>query len=510
MKRITFTLVVILLSVTASAQHTFEKLVHNGEYWMNGISAVNDSDGGFIIHVNYAKPNEYSFSGLVHIDEDGQTIDTTLCLTDDGRLMVIHDLIPNPDNDNTFYAAGMSYSAAGRLTDIAVAVFDHGLNMTKCTVFEMDTVIADATDTDNLLFRAILNPDGHIVIAGHVQMCDGQYGYFFARVSPEGTLERFVTDGRFNSQYAYMFDIFTLREDPLEYGLTCVTPNEENNGGVPDMYVLDGDFNEVESRPIVHFQCGENIPYQTYALSGFTPVKMLALNDSTCYTFSSIYYYNYSSIIHGIGAMRFNRDFEIDRYSFTDNISNETFSGTSVHSAFYIDDDGIVGCGEREKGSLYNDKVCLIRYDSDLNVVWQRVYRKNGYYMDPVGVIKAEDGGSLILCWGRKNSSSVYWRDLYVLKVDGDGGVTDCGEAIEAIPFLCYPNPASSTLHMDISPDVIDQMSEISLYDVSGRLVKTQQSGFGSIDISGLATGMYVMKVTLDDGKVFEEKIVKE
>ena len=36
------------------------------------------------------------------------------------------------------------------------------------------------------------------------------------------------------------------------------------------------------------------------------------------------------------------------------------------------------------------------------------------------------------------------------------------------------------------------------------------QSGFGSIDISGLATGMYVMKVTLDDGKVFEEKIVKK
>ncbi|MBP9995370.1 MAG: T9SS type A sorting domain-containing protein [bacterium] len=36
------------------------------------------------------------------------------------------------------------------------------------------------------------------------------------------------------------------------------------------------------------------------------------------------------------------------------------------------------------------------------------------------------------------------------------------------------------------------------------------QSGFGSIDISGLATGMYIMKVTLDDGKVFEEKIVKQ
>ena len=85
----------------------------------------------------------------------------------------------------------------------------------------------------------------------------------------------------------------------------------------------------------------------------------------------------------------------------------------------------------------------------------------------------------------------------------------DFTEENAASALLCYPNPISSTLHIDISPDVIDQVSEISLHDVSGRLVKTQQSGFGSIDISGLAPGMYVMKVALDDGKVLEEKIVK-
>ncbi|MBP9994898.1 MAG: T9SS type A sorting domain-containing protein, partial [bacterium] len=106
--------------------------------------------------------------------------------------------------------------------------------------------------------------------------------------------------------------------------------------------------------------------------------------------------------------------------------------------------------------------------------------------------------------------SGTEWYDLYLLKVNGDGVVAANGEVIEAVPFLVYPNPASNTLHMDISPDVADQVSEISLFDISGRLLKTQQSGFGSIDISGLAPGLYVMKVTLDDGKVFEEKIVKK
>ncbi|MCQ2317618.1 MAG: T9SS type A sorting domain-containing protein [Bacteroidales bacterium] len=78
----------------------------------------------------------------------------------------------------------------------------------------------------------------------------------------------------------------------------------------------------------------------------------------------------------------------------------------------------------------------------------------------------------------------------------------------EAVPVLVYPNPAANSLKINVSGSA--EIESVSLYDISGRLVKAQQSGFGSIDISGLATGMYVMKVTLDDGKVFEEKIVKK
>ncbi|MCQ2308559.1 MAG: T9SS type A sorting domain-containing protein [Bacteroidales bacterium] len=97
----------------------------------------------------------------------------------------------------------------------------------------------------------------------------------------------------------------------------------------------------------------------------------------------------------------------------------------------------------------------------------------------------------------------------FLLVLNDDGTSTPEMEDIVR-PFIVYPNPAFNALHIDISPDVADQVNEISLYDISGRLVKAQQSGFGSIDISGLAPGMYVMKVALGDGKVFEEKIVKE
>lgn len=93
--------------------------------------------------------------------------------------------------------------------------------------------------------------------------------------------------------------------------------------------------------------------------------------------------------------------------------------------------------------------------------------------------------------------------------VFADGQYSDVAEnQTDGSEVSAYPNPASGSISVVVNSGA--EIESVSLHDVSGRLVKVQQSGFGSIDISGLATGMYVMKVTLADGKVFEEKIVKE
>ncbi|MCQ2308291.1 MAG: T9SS type A sorting domain-containing protein [Bacteroidales bacterium] len=93
--------------------------------------------------------------------------------------------------------------------------------------------------------------------------------------------------------------------------------------------------------------------------------------------------------------------------------------------------------------------------------------------------------------------------------VFADGGHFNVIEnQIDGGGVSAYPNPAAGSISVVVNSGA--EIGSVSLFDISGRLVKVQQSGFGSIDISGLATGMYVMKVTLDDGKVFEEKIVKK
>ena len=73
---------------------------------------------------------------------------------------------------------------------------------------------------------------------------------------------------------------------------------------------------------------------------------------------------------------------------------------------------------------------------------------------------------------------------------------------------MFYPNPTQDRLRLQYSPEV--QPKTIELYDLQGRLVRSQNQGLESVDMQGFASGQYLMKVTLEDGKSFTDKVVKE
>ena len=90
-----------------------------------------------------------------------------------------------------------------------------------------------------------------------------------------------------------------------------------------------------------------------------------------------------------------------------------------------------------------------------------------------------------------------------------DEGLTTVKDGSIAIrPYTYFPNPAQDLLHLQYSPDV--KPTRVELYDMQGRLVRTQSKGLESIHMQGLAPGQYLMKVTLEDGKTYSDKVVKE
>ena len=50
----------------------------------------------------------------------------------------------------------------------------------------------------------------------------------------------------------------------------------------------------------------------------------------------------------------------------------------------------------------------------------------------------------------------------------------------------------------------------VEIYALDGRLVKQHGFNLGTIDVSGLNSGVYLMKVMSGDGKEFYTRVVKE
>lgn len=76
------------------------------------------------------------------------------------------------------------------------------------------------------------------------------------------------------------------------------------------------------------------------------------------------------------------------------------------------------------------------------------------------------------------------------------------------LPFSLYPNPVKDILSLRFDDGA--EPESVELHDLAGRLVGTNPSGLGSIDMSAMASGVYTLCVTTKDGTRYHEKILKE
>ena len=172
-----------------------------------------------------------------------------------------------------------------------------------------------------------------------------------------------------------------------------------------------------------------------------------------------------------------------------------------------------VGLGWDADGSLFfayntlcplmdQGQVAVAKTDADFNVQWQRFcLEPEGYLRSPTVFTVLEDGGVAV------GGGIRYRPEVFFLIVNDDyDGMEEQGFIVR--PYAYYPNPTRDELHLHYSPDVTP--TQIELYDLQGRLVKTQRSSLESLNLQGLAAGTYTMRVTLEGGKVFSDKVVKE
>ena len=172
--------------------------------------------------------------------------------------------------------------------------------------------------------------------------------------------------------------------------------------------------------------------------------------------------------------------------------------------------DGTVYFLYKETG--YPDESFIaVKMDTDLNVEWKRFCKTDISIesLDYCILYKDEQGEEQGIAWvGNGTNTSTNKMGLVLLSLNHDGPVGINESSIEVRPYAFYPNPVKEQLHMQFSPDV--RPAQVELYDLQGRLLRTQGNNFESIDLSLLPDGTYMMRVTLENGDVYSDKVVKE
>ena len=156
--------------------------------------------------------------------------------------------------------------------------------------------------------------------------------------------------------------------------------------------------------------------------------------------------------------------------------------------------------------------VAIIKLDENLNIIWERygmhvsrpvVFHRNA----DCGLKVLNDGGAAVFGSNSRINGHMYPTGMFMMLVDDNGvGVSETGNAIQ--PYLFSPNPVRDMLHVHYSPDV--KPSSIELYDLQGRLLRTQSEGLENIRMDDLPTASYTLRVIMDDGTTYSDIVVKQ
>lgn len=362
--------------------------------------------------------------------------------------------------------------------------------------------------------RCVLDADGSISFATHAIRWDGSDCVMYARVSSEDTVT-VAFDERYGfDTYDFQMCDFKWKNDHYDmtvgyrippYGFTGVCMYEVSNAFESDSVCRLTKNSTSES--LLSYNNSDTLCCATwFARDGFT---LTWLNDSTVLIPTTVSGYRRSkSGNHGNGVGIWKLDANhnlldnvlIDVFELNNGMDEEClyawepllFTGEDVYLCYMV-----------YKGTSSSPmRTVVCKLDTELNLKWKRWYGKSGQYII-TGTALTSDGGCLLTGEG----NALYTP--YVLKITADGYCsTKENEEPLLRPYAWYPNPVEDVLRVEYSPDITPKTVE--LYDLQGRLIKTQSSNLESVAMENLPAGTYTLRVLLEDGTSYSDKVVKQ
>ena len=290
--------------------------------------------------------------------------------------------------------------------------------------------------------------------------------------------------------------------DGSGYRLVLCDPDEIKY----DCHFLDKDLNTVMVKrfidePIYPWLCGNGKLYlnpyngRTYATNHFS---VPAYNQNPAIELD---------ILHGV----FDEEFNMLNHAWsihTPRVSDFIGDQPAFHRAIDFSPDGKVyalaimdfglGIDPHRDCNFY-----LGVFDESLNKEWEVLYHNDDYAGQGFSVCARPKGGCLVAIEGFDRNAPVL-EDQFRLLIITESTILGIGEAEASTAAKAWPNPTTGTVRIDG-----EDVREIQVFNPLGQCLKTAHDT-NEASLEGLPQGLYLLRITLESGKVFSEKVVKE
>ena len=513
MKKFLFCLSFLLhLTVSYSQKQGFFN-VYESEKSFCASAAVEAEDGCWIIAVY----DYYGGAGeLEKLSKEGVILKRTP-ISDEDVFSGIEGLYRDPSYPDLFYAIGHVIHWDEQITKPFVIHFDEDLNLLDRTEVDLPKAYHQF-----IMSRSLLTRDKDFVYATSLDALDA-YHRLYMRIALDGTLKLFHEETEECGKAIMINAIFEFPESNRfgDYRSSSVYPGYTQTlvqrlFGFDDSFVFD----TIHEYDNIQQMLGDTAYIVSHVSSANSTAQ--SLNDSVL-LFSDQAFERWFNPIMGTtyfsdrSTVLFSSDLggNIKDYLVVGS-RNDTTEYPILFNAIDVEKGstnrerqhvyhGCFGCGTIPSFSPYN--IILTKTDENLNIVWQKSYTHPTRFLQATSLLATNDGGCLIVGGAFDSPNNHY--DMFALKIDSEGYLNTQEVIIQDLrPYAYYPNPVQDELHLQYSPDITPK--QIELYDLQGRLVHTQRNGLESLNLEGLATGTYTMRVIMEGGKVFSDKVVKE
>ena len=155
-------------------------------------------------------------------------------------------------------------------------------------------------------------------------------------------------------------------------------------------------------------------------------------------------------------------------------------------------------------GGWTTHKMGLVRFNSDLEMDWNFTLPQDQIYaFIGTSMIMLKNGDIALASICRRNS-----RYCAIVVILHDGYDATPENSSPETPFALYPNPVKDAVTLTFAEG--NEPTSVAIYDLTGRLVGMKNDGWESIDMSTMSAGVYMLRVTMNDGTSYYEKIIKE